>query len=100
MPRPFTPKIVTANDLLQGDVIYLTKQDAWSRSHADAELLTDEAHAQLRLIEAQTQPHVVGPYLADAVDGPSGPKPVHFREEVRVSGPTNYDHAEGDEPHV
>ena len=31
MARAFTPKIVTANDLLVGDVIYLTRSGAWSR---------------------------------------------------------------------
>ena len=31
MPRPFTPKVVTANDLLDGDPIWLTELDRWSR---------------------------------------------------------------------
>ena len=49
--RPFTPKVVTANALLEGDAVWLTESDDWTRDIAEAELLTDEAHAELRLIE-------------------------------------------------
>ena len=35
---------------------------------------------------------VVGVYLADAKPGPNGPEPVHFREEFRTRGPSNYKH--------
>lgn len=93
MPRRFTPKVVTANDLIEGDVIYLTEDDRWSRHHQEAELIEDEAHADIRLIFASQQAHrVVGAYLADAKSGPDGPEPVHFREVFRAKGPSNYDH--------
>lgn len=92
MSRQFTPKIVTANDLLKGDVIYLTTDDQWSRDHAKAELIEDEAHAQIRLLDAERQPHIVGAYLADAVETAEGPAPVHFRESFRSRGPSNYAH--------
>ncbi|KUF11524.1 DUF2849 domain-containing protein [Pseudoponticoccus marisrubri] len=93
MPRRFTPKVVTANALLEGDVVYLTARDAWSRKLSEAEILTDEAHAQLRLVEAsRRQDEVVGVYLADMDAGPDGPEPVHFREEFRRTGPSNYAH--------
>ncbi|SPH20961.1 hypothetical protein ASD8599_01702 [Ascidiaceihabitans donghaensis] len=92
MPKAFTPKIVTANDLLKGDVIYQTL-DGWSRDLADAEVLTDEAHADLRLIEGSQQANsVVGVYLADTqvIDGL--PTTTHFRESFRAKGPSNYNH--------
>lgn len=93
MSRAFTPKVVTANDLIAGDVIYLTADDLWTRLHAEAELIEDEAHAQLRLLEAQSQPRIaVGPYLADARPGTKGPEPTHFRESFRTRGPSNYAH--------
>jgi hypothetical protein len=93
MSRQFTPKVVTANALIEGDPIYLTADDRWSREHAEAELLTDEAHAQVRLIFAMGQPQVaVGAYLADARSGPKGPEPVHHREAFRTRGPSNYFH--------
>ena len=93
MARPFTPKIVTANALLEGDVVYLTEDDRWSRQHTEAELIEDEAHATIRLLDAERQGSiVVGAYLADARDGDRGPEPVHFREAFRSRGPSNYDH--------
>ena len=93
MSRQFTPKVVTANRLREGDVVYLTAQDEWSLLHHEAELIEDEAHAQMRLLHATAQKLlVVGPYLADARRGPLGPEPVHFREAFRTRGPSNYDH--------
>ncbi len=54
MPKPFTPKVITANALLEGDVIYLA-DNGWTRQLAQAEVLTDVAHADLRMIEAAAQ---------------------------------------------
>ncbi|MCX7890519.1 MAG: DUF2849 domain-containing protein [Rhodobacteraceae bacterium] len=93
MSRRFSPKVITANALLEGDVVYLTADDRWSRRPSEAELIEDEAHAELRLLQAQRQAHlVVGAYLADAKAGPNGPEPVHFREVFRARGPSNYRH--------
>jgi hypothetical protein len=93
MKARFTPKVVTANDLRLGDVVYLTADDRWSRHHAEAELIEDEAHAQMRLLHGAAQKLVVGgAYLADAKAGPHGPEPVHFREAFRTRGPGNYHH--------
>ena len=93
MARAFTPKVVTANDLLEGDVIYLAADDSWTRDLANAELIEDEAHAQLRLLDAQKQAlTIVGAYLADAKAGANGIEPTHFREDFRRKGPSNYKH--------
>ena len=93
MPRAFTPKVVTANRLLEGDAVWLTADDRWSPLMSEAELIEDEAVAQDRLIHAQSQPnHVVGAYLADAKAGATGPEPTHFRETFRTRGPSNYPH--------
>ncbi|MCA0272772.1 MAG: DUF2849 domain-containing protein [Proteobacteria bacterium] len=93
MARAFIPKVVTANALIEGDVVYLTADDIWSRNHAEAELIEDEAHAQLRLLKADRQrDRVVGAYLADARMGDHGPEPIHFREAFRTRGPSNYAH--------
>lgn len=59
--------------------------------------MTDEAHAQLRLIEASArQSEVVGVYLADMTPGANGPEPTHFREAFRRTGPSNYPHGKQD----
>lgn len=101
MSRPFTPKIVTANALIEGDCVYLTADDRWTRKHGEAELIEDEAHAQIRLLKAEHQKTVVvGAYLADARPGPNGPEPVHFREAFRTRGPSNYPHGKQEARHV
>lgn len=93
MARAFTPKVITANALIEGDVIYFTTNDTWSRELSEAELITDEADAQLRLLTAESFiGEIVGAYLADANEGPNGPEPTHFREEFRRTGPSNYVH--------
>lgn len=92
MSRRFTPKVVTANSLREGDAIWLTDDDRWTRTMGEAELIEDEAHGQLRLLHAAAQGDVVGAYLADARQGPDGPEPAHFREAFRTRGPSNYPH--------
>ncbi|WP_335946275.1 DUF2849 domain-containing protein [Salipiger bermudensis] len=93
MPKAFTPKVVTANALLEGDVIYLAADDRWVRRLDEAEIITDEAIAQLRLLDAQARAsEAVGVYLADMAPTEDGPQPTHFREEFRATGPSNYHH--------
>lgn len=99
MTRIFTPKVVTANALLEGDVVYLTVNDTWTRKIAEAELIDDEAHAEIRLLDAEMRAdEVVGPYLADVRESKNGPRPVHFREDFRAKGPSNYAHGKQSEP--
>jgi|TARA_B110000879_G_C10903662_1_gene405516 hypothetical protein len=97
MPKPFTPKVVTANDLLKGDVIYQTAT-GWSRNLADAEVLRDEADANLRLIDgSQHINEVVGVYLMDVAIKSTAPETTHFREAFRAKGPSNYAHGKQSE---
>lgn len=99
MTRPCTPKVVTASDLRIGDVIYLAADDSWTRRLDQAEVLTDGADAQLRLLDAERQSHcIVGAYLAEVAPGPRGPETVHFREAFRRTGPSNYFHGK-QQPH-
>lgn len=93
MPQRFTPKVVTANALLEGDAVWLTEDNTWTRDIRQAELITDEAHGDLRLLEAQSRAsEIAGAYLANAQMGKDGPEPTHFREDFRTRGPSNYAH--------
>lgn len=93
MPRAFTPKVITANALLEGDAVWFTADSTWTGDIKEAELLEDEAHADLRLLEAQAQQDkIAGAYLADVKAGVDGPEPTHFREAFRTRGPSNYNH--------
>ena len=89
MPKDFKPSVITANDLLVGDVVYLNGTD-WVRDLDQAEVLTDEADAEIRLLEAAARSaEVVGVYLSP-VDTTQGIAPTHFREAFRATGPSNY----------
>ena len=93
MSRRFTPKVVTANRLREGDVVYLTADDRWSPQHHEAELIEDEAHAQMRLLHAAAQKLVVvGAYLADAKAGAERPRAHPFPRGVPHPRPSNYFH--------
>jgi len=92
MARPFTPKVLTANRLIEGDVVYYGA-DGWVLRLRDALLITNETDANALLAQANTQPDLyVGAYLADAQEIDGVPAPTHFREEFRRTGPSNYAH--------
>lgn len=84
-------KVVTANRLTDGKVVYRTGSGAWTVDPDQAERLGDagaEAALDAALRDILT---VVGPYAVD-VDAeaphfaPSGRK--HVRETIRLSGPS------------
>jgi hypothetical protein len=102
MAKPFTPKVVTANHLMSGEVVYLTESDQWSVHLSEAEVIEDEAHGDIRLLDGTARAdEVVGVYMADVKIGENGPEPTHFRETFRTRGPSNYAHGKQVElPHV
>lgn len=93
MARAFTPKVLTANRLIEGDVVYYSPDGNWVLSHDDALYLEVEHQANDLLAKANAQADLlVGAYLADAVIENGKPVPTHFREDFRTRGPSNYDH--------
>lgn len=94
MARAFKSKVLTANRLIEGDVIYYAPNGDWVSDHEDALLIEDEAQGNDLLAKANTRgTFLVGAYLADAVKGADNkPVPTHFREEFRTRGPSNYQH--------
>ena len=96
MPKTPSEKIITANRLLEGDVVYLhvaAETAQWVTDIADATLFETAELAQPALDIAKAQPDlVVGVYLMDAKQSTAGPTPVHFREDFRATGPSNYPH--------
>ncbi len=89
MPRAPQAQIITANALLEGDVIYLTATDGWSRHLHEAAVFTDPAGAQAALSRAAARvAEAVGCYLASVAPTPQGPEPLHFREKFRRDGPS------------
>lgn len=86
----FPPRIVTANDLLVGDVVYLTAAGGWSRRLAEAAVAeTPEAAERLLALAAGQPDRAVGPYLAAvARDAGGALRFAHHREAIRDHGPT------------
>ncbi|SDD44499.1 Protein of unknown function [Paracoccus isoporae] len=93
MARKFEPVVISANDLFDGRVIYLTGADEWVPHLNQAELITEEDHAKHRMAHALAlSDRAVGVFLAPARPGPDGPVPGHPREAFRANGPSNYFH--------
>ncbi len=94
MARGFEPQIATANDLLEGDVVYFTEEGLWSRDIAEAQVAQTAEAADALFAQAGAFPNqVVGVYLIEAVlDADGRASPAHFREAFRMRGPSNYFH--------
>ena len=93
MTRDPIVQVVTANALIEGDVVYLTAAGGWTRHLAQAAPFADKTQAEAALASAAQRGHeVVGCYLADARQTPQGLDPAHFREDFRRRGPSNYVH--------
>ncbi|QCO57785.1 DUF2849 domain-containing protein (plasmid) [Pseudorhodobacter turbinis] len=87
------PQIITANALVEGDVVYLAADNCWARRLQDAQVFDDPDVAQAALAAAHARDHeVVGVYLADVRLEGGLPQPTHFREAFRQTGPSNKFH--------
>lgn len=84
-------KVITANRLTDGKVVYRTSDGAWSEDPANAQRLDDAAAQEALEAALRDVLTVVGPYPME-VDAqaqafkPSGRK--HLREAIRRAGPT------------
>ncbi len=80
-------KVLTANRLTDGAVVYLNASGDWTRDIDQALRLEPEA-AAAALARAEAQPELlVAPYLFDADEaGPIGRE--RLRETIRRGGPT------------
>lgn len=85
-------RVLTANDLLSGDVVYFTKARKWSRSLDDA-LLADTPE-DVKVLEAlvtsgEVEAATASAYVVDLTRQDDGKvRPAHYREAIRTFGPT------------
>lgn len=98
MSKRSNPKVVTANHLLDGDVIYLDATGTWVR-FIDTAKIFDTAEDANAALDAITD-DVVGAYIFDVAQTTDGPDPIHFREDFRATGPSNYRHGKQELEHV
>jgi len=85
------PQVLTANRLLDGEVLYLAAGGAWVEGLNAATILTTAAEGETALArgaEAERNREVVHAYLFDVVDATAPLRPVKKREVIRAAGPT------------
>jgi hypothetical protein len=88
MAKEFKPVVVTANDLIEGDSVFLGGC-GWVRDIAMARVAMSADEA--KVLEAdgmagETGNLVVGPYLIEVSVATGVPVPVLRREQIRASG--------------
>jgi len=83
-------RVLTANRLDDGAVVYRSAAGDWVARLADAAVAEDEAAATALLAAGEAdlaRGLVVGPYLIAVARG-AAPAPVTQRERIRAAGPT------------
>jgi len=84
-------KVISANRLADGIVVYAGRGGAWFERLNDARLFVgqDEAEAGLILAEGDAARNlIVDPFLVDVTQDSSGLRPASLRETIRAQGPT------------
>jgi hypothetical protein len=85
------PQIVIANDLLEGDVVFLG-HTGWVRNHRDARV--GQSAPEIAAIEAIGKAAVAANRVVDAslidvrLTADGTPEPLHYRERLRTLGPS------------
>lgn len=86
-------KVITANRLLNGDVVWLGENSTWvERVTLSKSFEGKEAVAEGLAIgaEAEKNQEVVGVYEMDVTVEDGVIVPVRFREKIRADGPTTH----------
>jgi hypothetical protein len=91
MPTKPLPHIITANDLITGEVVYYTKSGTWARHHRKASVFLDIDFCAKQLAQiVRSDAAIVGPYIvAVKTVKDQAAAPAHFREAFRATGPSN-----------
>jgi hypothetical protein len=84
-------KVVTANRLSDGAVVFLTRAAVWSED-IDSAVVAVEPQAAAVLGEhgkhAEAANHITGSYVIDVERRDGRVLPLHIRERIRALGPT------------
>lgn len=87
-------KVVTANRLRDGLVVFLAEGDGWSLALADARVADGpRAAAAIMAVAEQAADDriVVEPYLIDVTADNGTVRPVRTREQIRADGGPTFD---------
>ena len=83
--------VVTANELLSGDVVFRNANGGWSPGVDAAAVLDSQDKGFVELAEAQKDERaniVIAPVLIEVTVDDGAIRPVHIRERIRALGPT------------
>ena len=84
-------KVITANRLSDGAVVFLTRTAVWSEDIDSAVVAVEPLAAtglEARGKEAEAANHVTGSYVVDVERTDGHVRPLHIRERIRALGPT------------
>ncbi|MEM6972224.1 MAG: DUF2849 domain-containing protein [Pseudomonadota bacterium] len=90
MPKAFIPVVFTANDLVEGDTVYLGAE-GWIRDIAGAHVAATKDEAEILRAAAEegvSANLVIGPYDVAVTLDSGSPVPVKRRERIKASGQT------------
>ncbi|CAN0234736.1 unnamed protein product [Chrysoparadoxa australica] len=84
-------KVITANRLTDGRVVYFTAEKRWAENPDEAVRLSEVVAEDSLALASRDVLSVVGPYLIDVDDRAADFRPVgrkHVRETIRHAGPS------------
>jgi Protein of unknown function (DUF2849) len=85
------PLVISANRLVDGIVVYVSRESTWAGRFDEATVFASQAEAEaaLRLATEDAKRNlVVDPCVVEVSEGPSGLRAVTLRESIRARGPT------------
>jgi hypothetical protein len=85
------PKVICANRLADGIVVYAGHGGSWSERLSQAKIFAGKAEAEAGLFVAQDDAKrnlVVEPVVVEVTEDASGLRAVTLREAIRAQGPT------------
>ena|ERR1700730_3404107 len=84
-------KVISANRLADGIVVYAGRDGSWSEQLSQAKIFPSKAEAEAGLLVAQNDAKrnlVVEPVVVEVTEDASGLRAVTLREIIRARGPT------------
>jgi len=85
------PKVISANRLADGIVVYAGRDGSWSEQLSQAKIFANKAEAEAGLLVAQNDAKrnlVVEPCVVEVTEDAGGLRAVTLREIIRARGPT------------
>jgi hypothetical protein len=85
------PKVICANRLADGIVVYAGRDGSWSERLSHAKVFASKTEAEAGLVIAQNDAKhnlVVEPVVVEVIEDASGLRAVTLREAIRALGPT------------